>query len=234
MNWLVNSWEATLLLVWSHILLTLPVIVLSTVIAVPIGRLASAHRSGNIILTACGLLYAVPALPLLIVVPIVTGLPLRSPANVVFALTLYAVALLVRTAADAFAAIDPSVVESASAQGHSRVQLAIRVELPLAVPVIISGLRVISASTVGLVTFGALIGVPGLGSLFTDGFQRGIVIEVIVGIVLTATLAMVFDTGLRLTEGILCPWQSAGWKEAKGRTNNRVMVPLDAGGDHVL
>lgn len=233
MNWLINSWESTLLLLWSHILLTLPVIVLSTVIAVPIGRLASAHRSGNIILTICGLLYAVPALPLLIVVPIVTGLPLRSPANVIFALTLYAMALLVRTVADSFAAIDPAVVESASAQGHSRLQLALRVEFPLAVPVIISGLRVISASTIGLVTIGALIGVPGLGSLFTDGFQRGIVLEVLVGIVLTAALAMVFDAGLRLTQRLLCPWQAAAREETKGLADGPATIPPNLGGAYV-
>ncbi|MGO2110770.1 MAG: ABC transporter permease subunit, partial [Pseudoclavibacter sp.] len=81
-----------------------------------------------------------------------------------------------------------------------------RVDLPLAVPVLLSGIRVITVSTIGLVTIGALIGVPGLGSMLTDGFQRGSTGEVVTGIVAVVVLALVFDDLLLLAGRALSPW----------------------------
>ena len=81
-----------------------------------------------------------------------------------------------------------------------------RVDLPLATPVILAGLRVATVSTVGLVTIGALIGVPSLGTLLTDGFQRGIVAEVATGVAMTVALALVLDALLILAGRALTPW----------------------------
>ena len=207
MKWLVANWPQVPGLVLDHLALSLPAIILSVLIAVPIGRLAQQHRLvGGPLLGLAALLYAVPALPLLVVIPVVFGLPLRSGATMVIALTIYGVALLVRTAADAFAAVDPGVHEAAVAVGHSRRSIFWRVDLPLAVPVLVSGIRVMTVSTVSLVTIGALIGQSGLGLLLTDGFQRGIAAEVATGVIATMVVAAVLD-GLVVALGhALTPW----------------------------
>jgi osmoprotectant transport system permease protein len=81
-----------------------------------------------------------------------------------------------------------------------------RVDLPLAVPVLLAGVRVVAVSTVSLVTIGALIGVPSLGTLLTDGFQRGIPAEVATGVIATMLLALFFDAVLVTAGRILTPW----------------------------
>lgn len=207
MNWLTHNWPQVVDLTGAHLALSIPAILLSVVIAVPIGRLAfSRPRLGSPLLGAASLMYAIPALPLLIIIPAVLGLPLRSRATMIVALTVYGVALLVRTAADAFAAVDARTRDAAIALGHSRSSVFWRVDLPLAVPVLLSGIRVVTVSTVSLVTIGALIGVPGLGSLLTDGFQRGITAEVVTGVLATVILALALDGLLLLLGQVLTPW----------------------------
>jgi ABC-type proline/glycine betaine transport system permease subunit len=101
--------------------------------------------------------------------------------------------VLVRTAADAFDSVEPDVRQSATAMGFSSAGRFWGVDLPLAGPVLVSGLRVVIVSTVSLATVGAVIGVQSLGSLFTDGFQRGIQAEIFTGIVATIVLALALD-----------------------------------------
>ncbi len=144
------------------------------------------------------------------IIPSVIGTKILSPINLVIALTLYAVALLVRTATDAFAQVSPGVLDAASASGYSSWQRAISVELPLAGPVMLAGIRVASVSTVSLVTIGALIGVSNLGSLFTEGFNRYFITEIVVGIVLVVALALVLDAAWVLVGRLLLPWTRGG------------------------
>lgn len=208
MNWLSHNWPQLITLTRDHLLLSVPAIVLSVLIAVPLGRVAYRWpRVGGPLLSGASLLYAVPALPLLIVIPVVFGVPLRSSATMIIALTVYGVALLVRTAADAFGSVDPTVRQAALAVGHSPRSVFWRVDLPLAVPVLISGIRVTTVATIGLVTIGALIGVSSLGTLLTDGFQRGITAEVATGIIATVALALLLDGIVLLIGRALTPWR---------------------------
>jgi osmoprotectant transport system permease protein len=202
---------ANLGLIWArtldHVVLSLPPILLCFVIAVPLGWLARRYRvSRGIILTGAGLLYAVPSLPLIFVLPAVIGTSLLSPVNVIIALTLYGIALMVRVVSDGLDSVDADVRQSASAMGYSTWSRFWQVELPLAGPVLLAGMRVVAVSTVSLVTVGAVIGVQSLGSLFTDGFQRGIQAEIIAGLVATVALALLFDGALVLTGRLLMPW----------------------------
>ena len=207
MNWALANWERVLGLAADHLLLSLPAILLSVVVAVPIGRLAFRRPTvGGPLLSVAALAYAIPALPLLIVVPAVLGTPLRSAQTVIAALAVYGVALLVRTAADAFASVDPRLRDAAVAVGYSPRRLFWRVDLPLAVPVLVSGVRVVVVSTISLVTLGALIGVPSLGTLLTDGFQRGIAAEVWTGVLATAVLALALDAAVVGIGRALAPW----------------------------
>lgn len=210
MTWLATSWPQTVQLALIHLALSLPAMILSVLIALPLGVLANRRpRSGGALLSIAGLLYAVPALPLLIIVPALLGIPLRSPLTMVVVLTIYGVALLVRSVADGFDAVDQISREAAIAIGHSPRAVFWQIELPLAVPVILSGVRVMVVSTVGLVTIGALVGISSLGSLFTDGFQRGIAEEVIAGVVLTVIMAMLLDAVVVIAGRMLAPWSRA-------------------------
>lgn len=207
MTWLALNWQQVVTLAVAHLLLSLPAIIISVLIAVPIGRLAFRRpRIGGAVSATATLLYAIPALPLLIIIPAIAGTPLRSSATMIIALSVYGVALLTRTAADAFSSVDGGVRTAAVAVGHSPRSVFWRIDLPLAVPVLIGGIRVMAVSTIGLVTIGALIGVPSLGTLLTDGFQRGIAAEVATGVIATVVLALLIDAALVLTGRLLAPW----------------------------
>ena len=207
MNWLWSNLDLVGELMLTHLALSVPAIILSFVISVPIGWLAHRYRwSRGVLLSLCALLYAVPSLALFVALPPITGLSLRSPLNLVIALTLYGIAVIVRTAADAFDSVEPDVRQSATAVGYSTVGRFWGVELPLAGPVLLSGVRVVIVSTVSLATVGAVIGVPSLGSLFTDGFQRGIQAEIFTGIVATIVLALVLDWACVRIGRLLMPW----------------------------
>ena len=207
MNWLWSNLDLVGELTLVHLALSVPAIILSFVISVPIGWLAYRYRwSRGVLLSLCGLLYAIPSLALFVALPPITGLSLRSPLNLVIALTLYGIAVIVRTAADAFDAVAPDVRQSATAVGYSARGRFWGVELPLAGPVLLSGVRVVIVSTVSLATVGAVIGVPSLGSLFTDGFQRGIQVEIFTGIVATILLALALDWASVLIGRLLMPW----------------------------
>ena len=218
MTWLFNNGNLIGQLVVAHLLIAIPPIILSFVISVPIGWVANRFSwSRGTLLTVLGLLYAIPSLPLFIILPLIIGTGLRDSINLVVALTLYGIALMVRTSADGLASVDPDVRQSASAVGFSARSQFFRVELPLAGPVLLAGIRVVAVSTISLTTVGAVIGIDSLGSLFTDGFQRGITVEIFTGIVLTIILALGVDGLLVLFGRVLMPWVAVN----SGRVNRR-------------
>ncbi|MBM9432191.1 ABC transporter permease [Flaviflexus equikiangi] len=217
MTWLSYSWGHIADLLLIHLAITIPPILISILIAVPIGRLAFRYpRLGGPLLSASTLLYAIPALPLLIIIPVLFGTSLRSSATITIALTVYGVALLVRSAADGFESVDPAVRQAALAVGYSKRHMLWLVDLPLATPVIVSGIRVVTVSTVGLTTIGALVGIQSLGSLFTDGFQRDIPASIVTGIVLTVIVALALDALVQLIGYLLTPWTRAGSSRGVG------------------
>jgi osmoprotectant transport system permease protein len=214
MNWIANNLGQVGQLTLAHLAIALPPIVLSFVISVPIGWLANRLRwsrgilrwTSGALLTLCGLLYAIPSIPLFFALPSIIGTGLRDPINLVVGLTIYGVALMVRTSADGLAAVDPDVRESATAVGFSGWSRFWRVELPLSAPVLLAGLRVVAVSTVSLTTVGAVLGINSLGTLFTDGFQRGIAAEIATGIVVTMAIALLLDAILVQVGRLLMPW----------------------------
>ncbi|KRC62413.1 ABC transporter permease [Agromyces sp. Root81] len=223
MNWLWSNLDLVGELMLVHLALSVPAIILSFVISIPIGWIAHRQRwSRGVLLALCGLLYAIPSLPLLIALPVFTGQRTTSPINLMFALTLYGIAVIVRTAADAFDAVEPDVRQSATAVGYSATGRFWGVELPLAGPVLLSGLRVVIVSTVSLATIGAVIGVQSLGSLFTDGLQRGIQAEIITGIVATMVLAIGLDWASVAIGRLLMPWSRPNANTSKAASTTLV------------
>lgn len=194
MTWFEQNQSQIWQLMNQHFWMSIIPIVAGFLIAVPLGWIASRFRRPRAVILSLGsLMYTIPSLPLLILLPSVLGTSFLDPTNVVIALTAYAVALLVQTAADAFSDVPSVVIESASASGYSRWQQALAVELPLAGPVLLAGVRVVSVSTVSIATIGPLIGVSNLGSLFTDGFQRGFTTEIVIGVIAVVLLALALD-----------------------------------------
>ena len=207
MNWLVNNLELVWTLSLEHIALSIPPVIIGFVIAIPLGWLAHRYRlTRGILLTIVGLLYTIPSLALLVILPPLVGLSVLSSANVITALSIYAVALMVRSATDALDSVDADVKQSATAVGFSAWRRFWTVEFPLAGPVLLAGLRVVAVSTVSLVTVAQLVGVRSLGYLFTNGLQRSIPLEILTGIVMTVVIALVFDVVLVLLGRVLMPW----------------------------
>jgi osmoprotectant transport system permease protein len=220
MDWVWSHLDLVWSLTLTHIGLCVPPIVLGFVISVPLGYWASRSAAArSVLLTLANIAYTIPGIALVVLVPVLLGLHILDPLNVVVALLLYAVALMVRSAADAFTAVSADVRQSAVAQGFGRSQLFWRVELPLAGPVLLAGLRVVSVSTISLATVAALVGIPSLGSFFTDGFQRSFPEETLTGLVAVLVLAAVFDLIIGFLGRLLLPW-------ARGGLRGRVQASL--------
>ena len=207
MEWFLANWELVARLSLDHLRISLIPIVVGFLLSVPIGWFAQRFpATRGLVLGGVGVLYTIPSLALFMLLPPVLGISVLSEANVIIALTIYAVAIMVRTVADAFASIEPHTLRSATAMGYAEWGRFFSVELPLAGPVLLAGLRVVAVSTVSLVTIGVLVGIQSLGYLFTDGFQRKIVPEVFTGVVMTFLIALIVDALLVLIGRLVLPW----------------------------
>lgn len=190
-----------------HLALTAPPIVIGLVLSIPLGYWASRSKiARSILLSLGGILYTIPSIALLVLVPVTLGLAILDPLNLIFALSVYAIAIMVRSAADAFVSVSADVRASATATGFSAWQRFFGVELPLAGPVLLAGIRVVSVSTVSIASVGAITGIEQLGSFFTDAFQRSFLTEAIVGIVAILLIAALYDVILTRVAALLLPW----------------------------
>ncbi|MDO5533373.1 MAG: ABC transporter permease subunit [Propionibacteriaceae bacterium] len=218
MNWLTHNLDVIAGHTLNHLLLALPPIIVSFLLAIPLGWVANRVRWLRApLLTGAGLFYAIPSLPLFVVLPVIIGTGIRDPLNIVIALTLYGLALMVPVASDALRQVDARAVDAADALGYPPLRRFLGVDLPLAGPALLAGLRVVAVSTVSLVTVGAVLGIPSLGMLFTDGFQRGIIASVLTGIVATVALALLIDALLVLGGRALLPWTRRAPRAARTR-----------------
>jgi osmoprotectant transport system permease protein len=207
MTWVLGNLSTIGGLIVEHLAFALPPVVIGLLLAIPLGWLANRTVVGRtLVINLAGLLYTVPSLALFVILPAILGTGILNPINVIVALTIFTVALLVRTVADALSAVPGMVVDSATAMGYRPLRRFLSVELPLSVPVVLAGLRVAAVSSISLVTVGSVIGFGGLGKMFTDGFQRDIPQEIIAGIVLVLVIALLVDSLLLLLGRALTPW----------------------------
>lgn len=224
MNWLFNNLGYVGELTALHLLQSMLPVVAGTLLALPLARLALGRRrdgrstagysrTGSLrrgfVVNSAALLYTVPSLALFVLMPLVLGTSITSPLNVYVALTVYVLAMMVRSAVDAFDSVPASTLEAATALGYTPLRRFWAVELPLSVPVMVAGLRVALVSNISMVSVGAVIGIQSLGTLFTDGLRRDLPAEIITGIVLTVLLALLLDRLLALGAGLLTRWRAA-------------------------
>jgi len=206
-SWLNNNISKIVDLTGQHLVLALAPVVAALVLSIPIGYLISlSGKASNAILAVFGLIYAIPSLALFVAMPVILGTQILAPINIAAALTVYAVALLVRSVVDGLRGVPAEVKRSASAMGYGRVRRLFAVELPLSMPVIFAGLRVVTVSNIALVSVGEVIGLGALGSLFSLGFNKAFYTPIVVGLVLTVVLALIADGLILLLQRGTLPW----------------------------
>jgi osmoprotectant transport system permease protein len=190
-----------------HVILSVLPVLIALVISLPLGFLVfKTKRVANVILAFLGVIYSIPSLALFVMMPLILGTKILNPVNIVAALAIYSIALLVRSVVDGLRSVPASVKQSASAVGYGWLRRLFRVELPLAMPVIFAGLRVVTVSNIALVSVAVLIGSGALGKLFDLGFGSFFYTPIIVGLVLMLALALVADAMILLIQRGTLPW----------------------------
>jgi osmoprotectant transport system permease protein len=206
-EWLSRNLEMIGRLLVEHMILALVPVVLAFLVSLPLGYLV--FRTGkvsNSLLAVLGVIYSIPSLALFVLMPLLLGTQILNPINIAVALAIYSTALLVRSVVDGLRSVSPVVKQSASAVGYGSVRRFFGVELPLAMPVIFAGLRVVTVSNIALVSVAALVGSGALGKLFDLGFGSDFYTPIIVGIVLTVVLALAADAMILLLQRGSLPW----------------------------
>ena len=202
-------------LFWSHTKLSVIPVIIGLIVSLPLGWVAARFKwSYPPIVSIAGLLYTIPSLVLFVVMPGILGTKILDVINVIVALSVYAVALLVRVVADGLKSVPFETKQAATAMGYKPVGRFFAVELPLAIPVIAAGVRVAVVSNVSLVAVATLIGTQQLGSLINDGLgasQTGGPWQdpLFIGIILAVVLALILDTIVQLLTRTLTPWRRA-------------------------
>ncbi|GAA4477472.1 ABC transporter permease [Rhodococcus olei] len=211
MRWLVDNFAYVRDLAATHLYLALVPLLVGLIVAVPLGavirRVPWLRRTT---LTVASLAFTIPSLALFVTLPPLLGLSILDPLNVVIALSIYSTALLVRAVPEALDSVPAAVVDAATAVGYAPARRALTVELPLALPVLIANVRVVAVTNISLVSVGSLIGVGGLGVLFTRGYQRDYPDQILAGIIAIVALALLCDALLYLAGRVLTPWTRTG------------------------
>ena len=189
---------------WQHLAITLSAIALGLAVAFPLALLARRlPRLESTLLAVATGLYTIPSLALLPLLVPFTGL---SATTVVIGLALYALTVLVRAFLEGLRSVPDEVRESAKGLGYSASRQLFRVELPLALPVVMAGLRVATVSTVALTTIGSLVAYGGLGNLIKNGVDTNFRAQLLAAAVLCVVLAVLLDVLLVLAQRALTPW----------------------------
>ncbi|GAA0356889.1 ABC transporter permease [Streptomyces blastmyceticus] len=209
-----------------HIGITLASVAIGVLVAFPLALLARRWRAAaGPVLGLTTVLYTVPSLAMFSLLVPVFGL---SVSVVVTGLVLYSLTVLVRNILAGLASVPEEAREAARGMGYGPLRLLFGVELPLALPALMAGLRIATVSTVSLTTVGAIIGYGGLGNLIYEGMHSYFKAQVLTASVLCVALAIVADLVLLLVQRLLTPWMRAG-KQAKRRGRGAGGRPVTEG-----
>lgn len=189
-----------------HLQLTAIAIAIGFLISLPIGIYAFRHRwIYGPVTWVTGVLYTIPSLALFAFLLPYTGLTMKTAE---IGLVSYTLLILIRNIVSGLDGVSPDVLEAARGMGYSDRQLLWRVQIPLALPVIVAGIRLATVTTIGLVTVAALIGRGGLGSFILMGLRTDFITATLVGSVLSLLLAVAVDAVLVALERKASPWSS--------------------------
>ena len=198
LDYLVDNWRHVLGLTVEHLELTGVALLFALILALPLGILVVSVRPLSLpIMLTLGAIYTIPSLAFLAF--LIPSLHLgKRPAIVVLAA--YAQLALVRNFAAALHGVDPATIEAARGSGMTWGQILWRIRLPLALPVLIAGLRIATVTTIGLATITAWVNAGGLGSLLFDGISRDYPSQILAGAVAITGLSLLIDLALRVAE----------------------------------
>lgn len=208
-SWLWFDWVGRHLddvqeLTVEHLVLTVVPVLAGLVLSLPAAVVATRiRRLGPALLIGAGILYTIPSLALFALLVPWTGL---SRATALIALTGYTLLVLLRNAMTGLAEVPDDVREAAHGMGYSWLRQLLTIELPLAVPAIVAGIRIATVTTIGLVTISALIGQGGYGQFILDGYDRSFRTPIVLGSALSIALAVLADLGLLGVQRLVTPW----------------------------
>lgn len=202
---LSGNWDVIWYYTLQHIRYTVIAVALGTLVSFPIAYLSVRRPAAYpVILSVTNAIYAIPSIALFVLLAPALGVTNDKP--IIVAMALYTLVILVRNIVEAIRAVPATVVAAADGMGYRPLARFGAVELPLAVPGIVAGLRLATVSTVSLISVGALIGRGGLGRLFADGRDRRITTELWAGLIAVVVLALVLDAVLVLVGRWATPW----------------------------
>jgi osmoprotectant transport system permease protein len=206
-DWLAeNFWEDIFPAIQGHMYLSFVSVAIALAISLPVGVLAARYRKIYPPVTfVTGILYSIPSLALFSILISVPGIVI-GPTPVIIALVAYSLLILIRNVVAGIDSVPAETIDAARGMGLTNRQILFGVELPLALPVIVAGIRIATVTIIGIATIGAYISGGGLGKLIFDGINRNFPTMIIAGAVLATALAIIADLLLLALERYLRPW----------------------------
>jgi osmoprotectant transport system permease protein len=203
-DWVVRNWDQIIDRTWEHVTLTVVSVAIGMALSLGLSIIALRWRRTYAPITwVTGLLYTIPSLALFALLVPIVGL---NATNAVIALTSYTLLILIRNTVAGIDGVPPSVVEAADGMGYTRRARFWKMEVPLALPAIVAGVRIATVTTVGLVTVTAVLGLGGYGFFILRGLNTFFWTQIIVGVTLSVALATFFDLTFVWAQRWLTPW----------------------------
>jgi osmoprotectant transport system permease protein len=207
LNWTSKHLPEILTALWQHLVLSLSSVLIGFIIALILGIVCARRpRLYAIALTVTGILFIIPSLALFAMLIPLLGLGAK-PA--IAGLSSYTLLILLRNVVTGLRGVPSDVLDAANGMGYGPWQRLVRIELPLALPLIVSGIRIAVVTVIGIATVAAFIDAGGLGTIILAGIDQNYTEKILVGGILTALLATLFDIALSNAEKALLPWQRA-------------------------
>lgn len=188
-EYLLKNYDSMLLLMTEHLQIVALSISISLVIAIPVSLLILRSKVlSMIVLSTLGVIYSIPSLALFALLIPILGL---GKGTAIFVLVIYNQYILVRNIFAAFQSIDPAIVEAGIGMGFNSFELFLKIQLPLALPIILGGVRIATITTIGIATIASVINAGGLGVILFDGLRMNYLPKILWGTIMSAGLALV-------------------------------------------
>lgn len=208
MTWTPKHIPEILTALWQHLTLSLSSVGIGCIIALILGIVCARRpKLYAFVLTVTGLIFVIPSLALFTLLIPLLGLGMK-PA--IAGLSSYTLLILLRNVVTGLRGVPHDVLDAADGMGYSAWQRLVRIELPLALPLIVAGIRIAVVTVIGIATVAAFIDAGGLGTIILMGIDQSYTEKILVGGLLTALLATFFDLVLSNTEKALRRWQRPG------------------------
>lgn len=198
MTWFLRNWDQVAVALGQHVMIALTALVIAFAIALPVGIIAARRaRVYAFAITVAGFLYTIPTLAFLALLIPLVGL---GRTNAIVAMVAFSLVVLIRNVATGIRGVAPDVVDAARGMGMSARQVLLRIELPLASPVIVAGLRVAAVTVISVTVVAAYVNAGGLGTLIFNGIAGDHAPKIWSGALTACALAVAVDGALALVE----------------------------------